>query len=73
MCLLIPLIRILVHWVGMYKELRNIPRPKERWPFSLVLDMWQALSQMDPHLELTASKYDTLTYKVSFISCRGKR
>ncbi|XP_077506362.1 cytochrome P450 4V2-like [Amblyomma americanum] len=44
----------LARWIRMYWCLRNVPHPKQRWPFSLAIDMWQSLAKMDPNLEITA-------------------
>lgn len=55
--IVVSVVRILAQWLRMHWHLRKIPHPKERWPFSLALDMWKALSEMDPELEVTASKY----------------
>ncbi|CAN7993820.1 unnamed protein product [Ixodes hexagonus] len=51
-------VRVLARWLRMYWHLRKIPQPKERWPFSLALDMWKALSEMDPELEVTAKIFN---------------
>lgn len=56
--IVVSVVRILAQWLRMHWHLRKIPHPKERWPFSLALDMWQALSAMDPELEVTAKIFN---------------
>lgn len=45
-------------WTRMYWCLRNVPHPKQRWPFSLAIDMWQCIANMDPNLEVTAKIFN---------------
>lgn len=51
--------KMLVHWIRIYMCLRNVPQPKERFPFSLILDMWSMMSAMDPTLDVPASKAES--------------
>uniref|UniRef100_A0A131Z278 Cytochrome p450 4v2 n=1 Tax=Rhipicephalus appendiculatus TaxID=34631 RepID=A0A131Z278_RHIAP len=56
--LLARIVVAVVRWMRMYWYLRNAPHPEQRWPFSLVIDMWQSLSKMDPNLEVTAKLFN---------------
>uniref|UniRef100_L7M3S4 Putative cytochrome p450 4v2 n=1 Tax=Rhipicephalus pulchellus TaxID=72859 RepID=L7M3S4_RHIPC len=56
--LLARIIVAVARWMRMYWYLRNAPHPEERWPFSLVIDMWQSLSKMDPNLAVTAKIFN---------------
>ncbi|XP_064458394.1 cytochrome P450 4V2-like [Ornithodoros turicata] len=47
-------------WLRIYWHLRKCPHPKERWPFSLLLDMWQEMRQMDPRLNVPAKLFNYL-------------
>ncbi|XP_037518356.1 cytochrome P450 4V2 isoform X1 [Rhipicephalus sanguineus] len=59
--LLARIVVAVARWMRMYWYLRNVPHPEQRWPFSLVIDMWQSLSKMDPNLEVTAKIFNYFT------------
>lgn len=46
--------RQLVHTIRVCILLRNAPQPKERFPFSLILDMWHQVAAMDLSLPVPA-------------------
>ncbi|XP_037269506.2 cytochrome P450 4V2 [Rhipicephalus microplus] len=56
--LLAKIVVAVARWMRMYWYLRNVPHPEQRWPFSLVIDMWQSLSKMDPNLAVTAKIFN---------------
>lgn len=56
--LLARIVVAVARWMRMYWYLRNVPHPEQRWPFSLVIDMWQSLSKMDPNLAVTAKIFN---------------
>lgn len=49
---------VVFQWFRMYWHLRNVTGPKERWPFSMVLDVRKALSEMDPSLPVPAKLFN---------------
>ncbi|KAM7305825.1 cytochrome P450 4V2 [Ixodes scapularis] len=56
-------VRCVAQWIRMYYYLRKVPHPQERWPFSMVFDLWNSVSKMDRKLHLTArlhKYFDTL-------------
>lgn len=56
--LLAKIVVALARWMRMYWCLRNVPHPKQRWPFSLAVEMWLSLAKMDPNLEETAKIFN---------------
>ncbi|XP_002412998.3 cytochrome P450 4V2 [Ixodes scapularis] len=54
--------KMLVRWIRIYLCLRNVPQPKERFPFSLILDMWSMMSAMDPALDVPAKLFNYFHY-----------
>ncbi|KAL1427953.1 hypothetical protein MTO96_017072 [Rhipicephalus appendiculatus] len=46
--------QVLFKAILVYVRLRNVPRPKLRFPFSFFLDMWHKAVSMDPSLEMPA-------------------
>ncbi|CAN7993830.1 unnamed protein product, partial [Ixodes hexagonus] len=55
-------IRKLGYWIKIYLCLRKVPHPKERFPFSLILDMWSMLSAMDSSLGVPAKLFNYFHY-----------
>ncbi|XP_064458382.1 cytochrome P450 4c3-like [Ornithodoros turicata] len=53
-------VKFVGEWLRAYWYLRRVPHPKEKWPFSLVLDMWQEMSKMDPNIPMTAKMFQYL-------------
>lgn len=47
-------VQLLFKAILVYVRLRNVPRPKQRVPFSFFLDMWQNVVSMDSSLEMPA-------------------
>ncbi|KAH8034296.1 hypothetical protein HPB51_022749 [Rhipicephalus microplus] len=52
--------KLTCQWIRMYYYLRHVPRVKEKWPFSLLLDTWMALRKMDRNLPITAKFFNYL-------------
>ncbi|XP_077539168.1 cytochrome P450 4V2-like isoform X1 [Haemaphysalis longicornis] len=52
------IVAVLARWMRMYWCLRNVPHPKQRWPFSLAIEMWMSLAKMDPNLKVTAKMFN---------------
>lgn len=50
--------RQLVHMIRVCILLRNAPQPKERFPFSLILDMWHQVAAMDLSLPVPARLFN---------------
>ncbi|KAH7981436.1 hypothetical protein HPB49_024033 [Dermacentor silvarum] len=59
--------RLAFQWMRMYYYLRQVPHVEERWPFSLLLDTWMALRQMDRNLPITAKFFNYLGDVISKI------
>lgn len=59
--------RLAFQWMRMYYYLRQVPHVEERWPFSLLLDTWMALRQMDRNLPITAKFFNYIGDVISKI------
>lgn len=51
-------LRLVIKWLRICWILRNAPRPPQRWPFSLLLEIPLAFARMDPQLHITAKIYN---------------
>ncbi|XP_064459127.1 uncharacterized protein LOC135369473 [Ornithodoros turicata] len=47
-----------LQWCRVVWYIRKVPRPKERWPYSIVFDMWKTMSEMDGNLPDTARLFN---------------
>ncbi|KAH7981437.1 hypothetical protein HPB49_024034 [Dermacentor silvarum] len=52
--------RMLARTIRAYACLWNIPHPYERFPFCLLLDLWQRVASMDSSLEVPAKLFNYL-------------
>ncbi|KAH8034295.1 hypothetical protein HPB51_022748 [Rhipicephalus microplus] len=53
-------VRILARTIRAYACLWNLPHPPERFPFCLLLDLWQSVATMDSSLEVPAKIFNYL-------------
>ncbi|XP_064459126.1 cytochrome P450 4V2-like [Ornithodoros turicata] len=44
-------------WMRSLWILRTAPKPPQKWAFSIMFEMWERMSRMDPSLKVTAKNY----------------